>query len=204
MKAHLLCIPCTLRAAYDMARKATGDEEDQKRVVIETLRWLNEEREELLNMVPAALHTHVFKIVKKVSGNNDPFAHLKKMSNSIAMKMVPVLRREISSKRAIETLKLAALGAVCGNSIDFEVEGYQASIEDLEKTLLSCLKSGLAIDENDKIIMALSKSRKVLYLLDNAGEIVFDKLFISVITENYPVKVIAAVKSAPILNDVTI
>ncbi|MEM2320995.1 MAG: hypothetical protein QXS79_03825 [Candidatus Bathyarchaeia archaeon] len=49
------------------------------------------------------------------------------------MKIMPILKREINNREAAETLKLAALGAVCGNSIDFEVEGYYASIEELEK-----------------------------------------------------------------------
>ncbi|MEM2273141.1 MAG: ARMT1-like domain-containing protein [Candidatus Bathyarchaeia archaeon] len=203
MKTHPLCIPCTLRAAYNIARKATDSEEVQRRAVLETLKWLNEEEENLMNITPAALHTYAFKIIQRISGNNDPFKYLKKMSNSLAIKMMTILRREVSDREKIETVKLAALGAVCGNSIDFEVEGYYASIEDLEKMLLSSLKSGLVIDETEKLIDALSKSRRILYLLDNAGEIAFDKLFIEVIAENYPIKVIAAVKSRPILNDAT-
>lgn len=203
MKVHLLCMPCTLRAAYSIAKKATDDEGAQRRAVIEVLRWLSETAENLAGITPAMLHTYAFRTVQRISGNNDPFVRLKKISNDLAMKIIPILRREIDGKGSVEALKIAALGAVCGNSIDFEVEGYYVSIEDLEKMLLSCLKIGLAIDEREKLLWALSKSRKVLYLLDNAGEIVFDKLFISTIIENYPVKVIAAVKHGPILNDAT-
>ncbi|MEM1587053.1 MAG: ARMT1-like domain-containing protein [Candidatus Bathyarchaeia archaeon] len=203
MRAHLLCIPCTLRAAYDIARRASDNEEILREAVIETLKWLGGEGERLINITPAAMHTRAFKIVQRVSGNSDPFKSLKKMSNILAMKVVPTLKREINCRRAIEAVKLAALGAVCGNSIDFEVEGYYASIEDLEKTLLDCLKSGLIIDETERLIDALSKSKRILYLIDNAGEIVFDKLFISTLSENYPARVIAAVKSGPILNDAT-
>lgn len=50
----------------------------------------------------------------------------------------------------------------------------------------------------------IDRSRRVLYLLDNAGEVVFDKFLIKVIVENCPLRVSAAVKSGPILNDVTI
>jgi hypothetical protein len=50
----------------------------------------------------------------------------------------------------------------------------------------------------------LIRSKKVVYLLDNAGEIVFDKYFIKMINENFPVKVYAAVKEGPILNDATV
>lgn len=203
MKAHLLCIPCTLRAAYDIATKATSDEVVQRKVLVETIKWLNEERNNLMNMTPTALHTYVFKIVQRFSGNTDPFAHLKDESNRLAMELLPLLEGEVNRMNEAEAFRFAALGAICGNSIDFEVEGYHVSTEDLKRSLLICLKSGLTIDDSQKLMDALSKSRTALYFLDNAGEVVFDKLFIKVIVEKYPVKIFAAVKSGPILNDAT-
>jgi uncharacterized protein with ATP-grasp and redox domains len=202
MKGHLLCIPCTLRTAYDIAIKATDDEELQRRVITKTLKWLGG-NSDLMNMTPAMLHTHVFRLVQKITGNNDPFAHLKRESNRIARNLMPVLESEFKKRTLNEAFKFAALGAICGNSIDFEVEGHQISLEDLEKSLLGCLNSDLALDDTSKLIRALSRSRLVLYLLDNAGEIAFDKFFIKTIVENHPVKVLAAVKSGPILNDAT-
>ncbi|MEM2320994.1 MAG: hypothetical protein QXS79_03820 [Candidatus Bathyarchaeia archaeon] len=58
MKAHLLCMPCTFRAAYDIARRATNNWEIQRRAIIETLKWLSEEGDMLLNITPAIMHTH--------------------------------------------------------------------------------------------------------------------------------------------------
>jgi len=202
MKGDLLCIPCTLRAAYDIAAKATKNEDLRRRVIAETLKWLSE-GDVLSNMTPAMLHTYVFRLVQKITGNSDPFAYLKRESNKLAMKLAPVLRDEIRKRNFRDSFKIAALGAVCGNAIDFEVEGYQVSFGDLERSLLECLKSDLAINDIPNLIDALSKSKLVLYLPDNAGEIVFDKIFIQVIVDNFPVKVLAAVKSGPILNDVT-
>ncbi|MEM2939154.1 MAG: ARMT1-like domain-containing protein [Candidatus Bathyarchaeia archaeon] len=202
MKGHLLCIPCSLRTAYDIAAKATDDEKLQKKVIIETLKWLGEDNN-LMSATPAMLHTHVFRLVQKITGNNDPFAHLKRESNRIAINLIPVLKSEFKKRDFSDAFKFAALGAICGNSIDFEVEGHQISLEDLGKSLLGCLNSDLALDDTPKLVRILSKAKSVLYLLDNAGEIAFDKFFIKVISENYPVKVLAAVKSGPILNDAT-
>ncbi|MBS7634915.1 DUF89 family protein [Candidatus Bathyarchaeota archaeon] len=202
MKGHLLCIPCSLRTAYDIATKATDDEELQKKVLIETLKWLGEDNN-LMSMTPAMLHTHVFRLVQKITGNNDPFAHLKMESNRIALNLIPVLKSEFKKRDFGDAFKFAALGAICGNSIDFEVEGHQISLDDLERSLLGCLNSDLVLDDTPKLMKMLSKAKSVLYLLDNAGEIAFDKFFIKIIVENYPVKVLAAVKSGPILNDAT-
>jgi len=202
MKGDLLCIPCTLRAAYDIATKATENEDLRRRVIAETLKWLNE-GDVLSNMTPAMLHTYVFRLVQKITRNRDPFAYLKKESNKLAMSLAPILRNEIEKQSFRDSFKIAALGAVCGNAIDFEVEGYEVSFGDLERSLLECLKGDLAINDIPNLINALSRSKIVLYLPDNAGEIVFDKIFIQVIVDNFPVKVLAAVKSGPILNDVT-
>ena len=202
MKGHVLCIPCTVRAAYDIAAKATDNEKLQMKVVTEVLKWLSENHN-LLDMTPAMLHTYAFRLVQKITGNNDPFAHLKRESNRIAMKLTPLLKKELSRLDFRDAFRFAALGTICGNSIDFEVEGYEVSIEDLEKSLIRCLKGDLTIDETHRLMEVLSKAKLILYLLDNAGEIVFDKVFIDFITDNYPVKVLAVVKSAPILNDAT-
>jgi len=202
MKCELLCLPCTVRTALDIAVKATEDKELQSKLVYETMRWLAENPKEL-DDTPAALHTYVQRLAKKITGNSDPFKELKKASNEIALRAVKALEKECSRLEFREAFRLAALGTICGNTIDFEVEGHQFSMEELESSLCACLKEDLAIDDTPKLIEALSRSRKVVYLLDNAGEIVFDRFFIKMIAENFQAKVYAAVKTGPILNDAT-
>jgi uncharacterized protein with ATP-grasp and redox domains len=65
------------------------------------------------------------------------------------------------------------------------------------------LKEPLAVDDLDRLMELLPRAKKIIYLHDNAGEIVFDKFFIEVIVRNYPVKVVSSVKSSPVLNDAT-
>ena len=204
MKGHLLCLPCTVRAAYEIASKATENEKQKKKVLIETIKWLAE-NPDLTKATPTVLHTFVSRLSRKITGNPDPFKSLKEVSNKIALNVIPFLEQEYKRTEDFkEAFKLAALGAICGNTIDFEVEGHGVSVEDLEPSLFNCLKGDLAIDDTSTFMKFLSKSKKILYLLDNAGEIVFDKFFIKIITENFPVNVWAAVKDGPILNDATI
>jgi len=202
MKGELLCVPCTVRTALDIAVKATADKELQSILVYETMRWLAQKPKEL-NKTPAALHTYVQRLAKKITDNSDPFKELKKASNEIALRAVKALEKECSCLEFREAFRLAALSTICGNTIDFEVEGHQFSMEELESSLCACLKEDLVIDDTPQLIEALSRSKKVVYLLDNAGEIVFDRFFIKMIVKNFPVKVYAAVKKGPILNDAT-
>ena len=203
MRCHLLCVPCTVRAAYDIATKATDDEELQRKVVTQTLKRLSENHS-FTSMTPTMLHTYAFRLAQKITGNRDPFIKLKSESNRIVMNLIPLLKSEYEKQSPNNAFRFAALGAICGNSIDFEVEGYKVSMEDLERSLINCLKGNLTLDDTPKLMDALSKSKLVIYFLDNAGEIAFDKFFIKVITENYPVKVLSAVKSGPIMNDATL
>jgi len=202
MKSRLLCIPCTVRTAYDIAVKATKNEDLQRSIVYETLRWLSE-KSDITEETPPKLHTYVQRLARKITGNDDPFKELKWKSNEIAMKVIPVLERKCQKRSFEEAFKLAVLGTICGNTIDFEVEGHQFLMSELENHLLNCLNGRLAIDDTSNLMDLLSRSKKILYLLDNAGEIVFDKFLMQIIKEKYPAKIFAAVKSGPILNDAT-
>jgi uncharacterized protein with ATP-grasp and redox domains len=203
MKRHLLCIPCTIRAAYDIAARATHDEELQEKVVIEVLKWLKKVFKDK-EITPNILHTYAFRVAKRITGNNDPFDRLKKESNDLAVQLIPHLKSEYEKRSFRDGLRLAALSTICGNSIDFEVEDYHFSFSNLVNQLKNCLEEPLAINDLDKLMELLPRAKKIVYLHDNAGEVVFDKFFIEVITRNYPVKVVSAVKSGPVLNDATL
>ena len=58
----------------------------------------------------------------------------------------------------------------------------------------------MAVKDIDEFENSLNVHDKVLYLVDNTGEIVFDKLLLSKIKE-YDLDITIAVKSEPILND---
>ena len=203
MKAQLLCIPCTVRAAYDIAVKSTMDEALRRKIIYETLRWLAE-KYDLAEITPPCLHTYVQRMARRITGNADPFRELKRKSNMIALRVIRVLDRKCKEAKFEDAFKLSVLGTICGNTIDFEVEGHEFSMSRLEEDLKRCLDGCLAIDDTDKFMDALSNSRRILYLLDNAGEIVFDKFLMQIIKVKYPIEIFAAVKAAPILNDATL
>jgi len=203
MKSTLLCIPCTVRTAYDIAVKATEDEDLRRKIVYETLKWLYE-KQDITREIPPKLHTYVQRLACKITGNIDPFKELKWKSNEIALKVISILEGECRKRSFEDAFRLAVLGTICGNTIDFEVEGHRFSMNGLENQLIRCLSGSLAIDDTSKLMDALSRSNRILYLLDNAGEIVFDKFLMQIIKENYPVEIFAAVKSGPILNDATL
>ncbi|MCF8884167.1 MAG: ARMT1-like domain-containing protein [Nitrososphaerota archaeon] len=204
MKRDTLCIPCTVRAAYDIAVRATDKIELREKALGEVLEWLSRNQSNS-NLTPNLLHTNAFRIVTRVTGNRDPFRTLKRESNKLALNLTPILREEFEKRESTEGFRFIVLATICGNAIDFEVEGYEVTLDNLASQLKTCLsRSSLNIDDTDKLLDLLPKIEKILYLLDNSGEIVFDKFFMEIITERYPVKIYAAVKSGPVLNDATL
>lgn len=91
--------------------------------------------------------------------------------------------------------------AILGNVIDFAV-GF--SPEDLEKQIEEMLDKPLYIDERDELIKEVRKAKQILYLTDNVGEHLFDKILIEEIKRTSNAEIYIAGKEKPIINDVTV
>jgi uncharacterized protein with ATP-grasp and redox domains len=134
------------------------------------------------------------RILRSYSNNNDPYKTAKRQSNIQALEMLPEMKDIIkqSSDPFITALRLA----IAGNVIDF------AANQDfnLKNTISKSLTSGFAIDHSEQLRREVNNANSILYLGDNAGEIVFDKLFIQ--TMNHK-RIIYAVRGMPVINDAT-
>ncbi len=133
-------------------------------------------------------------ILKSYTHNPDPYRKEKKENNDQAIKMLPELENIIqkSDDQFITALRLA----IAGNIIDFAASDNF----DLQATIDKALISEFAIDHSEKLRDKLKGARSVLYLGDNAGEIVFDKLFIQTINHT---NLTYVVRGAPVINDAT-
>lgn len=136
----------------------------------------------------------LYNLLRSFTHNPDPFKEEKKVNNDQALAMVPELKKVI--RQSGDAFKTTLHLAIAGNIIDF------AANDDfnMKTTIDRSLISELAIDHSLQLKKALDKADIVLYLGDNAGEIVFDKLFIETI--NHP-GLIYAVRGAPVINDAT-
>jgi hypothetical protein len=146
--------------------------------------------------VPAILGTEMHRIIKKILRNDDPFKEKKKNSNRAAMEIAGHARRLI--REAEDPLVQSFKVALAGNLVDFGVYGAEINLRELK----AALKDRLEIDDSKRLREALEEAKDVLYLCDNAGEIVFDKLCIEEL-KRLGLKVTAVVKSGAIVNDAT-
>lgn len=124
----------------------------------------------------------------------DPFVEEKSMSNQAALQLYDEYFPKV--KEAENGYDLALRLAIAGNIMDYGANNNF----DLHHTIERVLNAELAIDHSAKLKKAVQSANRILYLGDNAGEVVFDKLFIETQIKG---KVWFAVKEKPILNDVT-
>jgi len=191
MLAQPDCLVCAYRQAINTARIASSDPRRQ----IQVIEQLTNALEGIsLNQTPAALSQNVYRIVTSVTRNPDPYGKIRRETNRTALRLLPDLTRRVL--RAHDPLYHACLLAVAGNIIDMGI-GHRF---DLERDVKAILRRRFAIDTSAQFRADLKPGRSVLYLGDNSGEIVFDRILIEQLLAA-GLRVTVSVKSGPIIND---
>ncbi|MBM4430427.1 MAG: DUF89 family protein [Chloroflexi bacterium] len=190
MKTHLDCYACLLRQALSVARKAGCDEETQLAVMKSVLQGLQEVRTDL---PPPFTTTQIHRMIREKLPGRDPYLALKERSTQKALALYPWLKELVEG--AGDPLEMAMRLAIAGNIIDFG----PADDYDLVSSVERAISEPLAVNDVEALREAIENTDQVLYLADNAGETVFDRVLI----EQIPVPVYYAVKNSPVLNDAT-
>jgi len=195
MKVYYECAPCFLRQAKEALDLATNDENLKIEVMEELVEIIyNEFRQDA---VSNEIGTKIHRTIKDRTKNNDPYLLEKKKGNKIALKFLPKIKELIKENDSLETYVKAA---IVGNIIDFGALGVNF---DIETGIIENMNEDIALNNVNELEKELKTAKNVLYLADNNGEIVFDKLLIEKLKE-YDVDVTVALKEYPILNDACI
>jgi uncharacterized protein with ATP-grasp and redox domains len=194
MHIFLDCIPCFIRQALDAAQLATDDMKIHEQVLRKVL-VLAKDLD--MSQSPPVMGQKIHRLIRELVGTEDPYRNVKRQFNNTALKLYPKMRTHIiESKNMLET---AIRLAIAGNIIDFGVNS-KLHKSDLEKAISECLAAEFSNMQLGPFEQALNDSEEILYIADNAGEIIFDRLLI----EQLPMgKVTVVVKGSPVINDAT-
>lgn len=194
MRVYLDCIPCFLSQTLEACKFVSDDKEVQYRVLKKVMKFLLNIS---LDKTPPEISKEVHRIIREETGSEDPYREAKRRSNELAKSIYPNLKKMVSESE--DPLLTSVKLAIAGNAIDFGTM-TRFNIEDVVNEALE-----KDIDERtfQKFREDLKRSRKILYLSDNAGEVFFDKILIEEL-RNQGKEITFAVKSNPIINDATI
>jgi uncharacterized protein with ATP-grasp and redox domains len=186
------CYPCFLRQTLISLDEAEAAEETRHEVVRAVLAELGRADP---GKSPAHATTFMHRRIREMLGK-DPFARVKSRYNTIAMGLYPGLKSMVSESH--DPFLTASRLAIAGNIIDF---GIFSSV-DLEGAIERALGEPLAVDHSERFREEVSRAGSILYLLDNSGEIVFDRLLMEELIA-LGKHVTAVVKGSPVINDCT-
>lgn len=193
---HARCPSCLLNRVYQECRYITDDEELISRIMERAIEIVLEEyRKKGVNAVSA---TRVHREVYRMLGTHDPYAGVKKIANEQAMKALPTAKKYIENG---DRFRNAVIASIIGNSFDYGVLGHEVNDGEFEQYFKREFKRGLTIDDTDEI-KHLARGN-VVYLADNAGEIILDRLLVEEV-KRLGGFVSFVVRGKPILSDATI
>jgi len=194
MKTDFECIPCFIRQALDAVRFATQDPDIQELVLQKVL---IEAGQMDLRQPPPMMGQIIHRLVRELSGSNDPYKCVKTESNQYALTLYSSLRKQV--EESVNAMETAVRLAIAGNIIDFGISSA-ISRSLIDKTIFHSLSETYYGNMEFFLKKAVSADR-ILYIGDNAGEIVFDRLLVERLSSD---RITYAVRGAPVINDATI
>lgn len=191
MKITETCIGCLLSRVELECGLVGADRDTTDRVVSACRMYLLKIKDDPLThpQIASRVHLHAYELL----GTSDPFMILKGQGNTHALAVCREVRHTLRSFRDY------VLASVIGNTFDYGVKGHTVT-EDFSAFFKEEFKKGFTIDDTDRI---LPLATNVVYISDNCGEIVFDRLLIQYL-KNRGAHVTLAVKALPALNDATL
>lgn len=195
MKSYLDCVPCFVRQGLDACHMITTDEQAVRRLLPRILVTIAGSD---LDLPPPVIVRAMHRVIREELRSPDPYKALKKKSTEKALSLVPDAEQLIDASD--NPFAAAVRFAIAGNILDFGAK-TEWSESRVRESFSKALDVPLTIDYTDELHSRLKTAKAVLFLGDNAGEAVFDRLLI----ERFPGSgtIYYAVKGSPVINDVT-
>lgn len=192
MRTYFDCVPCSIRQVLDSVRMITDDEAVHERVLRELLgMW----QRMGMRQSPPAMAQQIHRYLRQLTGAADPYLDVKNRYNLFALGLYPELRERVEDSS--DPFETAVRLAIAGNIIDFGVNSHvdQGTVHG---AILRSLTEPIDRDAVQRLKQAIDRAKDILFLGDNAGEIVLDRLLIEQMPSE---KITYVVRGYPILND---
>ncbi len=197
MKFELECTNCIINQVNQVAKIKRLEKDESFKLLKKSL--ISIENQDLSKSSPE-VYGNVWKMITDYFNGEDIYKDIRADYNKKFMEFIPAIEKAIENNE--NPLKMALATAIQGNLLDlaitksFSIDALIEAIEKIEHT-------PFALDDSDELLETIKNSKTILYVGDNCGEIVFDKLFIETIKKQYPnVEIFYVVRGKSAVNDV--
>ena len=195
MKIHPDCRPCLIRQIELTARAACDDPALIRKACVEAGDVLEKVWDD--ELTPPEVSVGLYGHVARICGNEDPYLPQKIHFTDKALKLFSSMKEKVIT--SADPFEAAVRMAIAGNVIDFGTGESRGEI-DLEKVLLDYMTRPFFVDNLPEFFENSALAREVLFIGDNAGETVFDRLLMEMLDQS---RIYYAVKGGGIINDAT-
>ncbi len=194
MKTYLDCIPCFVAQALSAARHVSDDGIMHEQVIRDVLRFAADID---LRQPPPSMGQRIHRRLRELADSDDPYRESKGRFTRLALDILPACEARLDGSD--DPFELAVRYAIAGNVIDL---GPNSDLtEDAARTFMLTAADVPLTGDIEELRSAVESASDILYIADNAGEIVFDRLLIERLPRG---AVTVAVRGAPVINDATI
>ncbi|MCP3660481.1 MAG: DUF89 family protein [Bacteroidetes bacterium] len=201
MQTYTDCLHCITRMLFDSIKLATDNKKLQEKIYYKMLKSLESYGTQ---KSPPEIFGELYKVIKEMSCSFDPYKKIKRKCNDLIANIENHIREKI--EKSDNSLLTAIEFSIAGNIIDYGINSGLNIEEEIAKIIQ---KEDRKIAQESSQLFAfkdfkktLKKSKNILFISDNAGEIVLDKLLCEEL-KKYDVNITLATRSLPILNDIT-
>ena len=152
-----------------------------------------------LDVTPPEIAQQVYRVVYENTGENDPYRYAKRRADDLAMSFYPLMKDRVDYSD--DPLQTACKLAIGGNAIDL---GAQAEYSDMNTIIEESLSCALNLEDYKLFKQSITDASSILYIGDNAGEVVFDRILTEQILKINSNNIVYVVREKPIINDATI
>ena len=194
MKTFFECVPCFVGQALKAVRLVSDDEgiqEDVLRAVLAAAPKMD------FSISQPVMGQQIHRIIRNMVGNEDPYFDIKQRSNALILKLYPKLKARVESSE--DPFETAVRLAIAGNIIDYAVN-TELEEPEIHQVIEDALRVQIPLLRLDEFRRAIAQANKILYLADNAGEIVLDRLLLERLPRE---KVTFVVRGCAVINDAT-
>lgn len=199
MNIGLECIYCTVKKADYLFSLYEIDEDKRLKFMKDVFKIVSMAEKEDTS---PNLNARILRLLYSEFNLGDMYYKIKKEYNNLLLSMEKEILCSIyhSEDKFLTALKYAMVG----NFIDFGAMD-EVDTDKLKKLIISANQESVDVKEYSSFKGDLENAKRIAYLADNAGEIVFDKIFIKLINQIYPHIIIdVIVRGEPVYNDATI